>query len=201
VKAKLPRPKKCKMCKQVFQPERAMQPCCSVKCAITKVQSDKKIKAKKELAQRKENIKSKAQWLREAQKEFNAYIRLRDANKPCISCQRNHQGQYHAGHYRSVGACPELRFEELNVHKQCAPCNNHLSGNIGEYRINLVKLIGVNKVEWLEGKHEPLKLSIDDAKAIKAKYKLKQKELKNENNISNTRQNDTNPAPRGLPIR
>ncbi len=182
---KKPRPKKCKVCKEVFQPERQMQPCCSIKCAILKVQIDKKAKFDKETKLKKEAIKSKAQWLREAQKEFNAYIRLRDANKPCISCQRHHKGQYHAGHYRSVGACPELRFNELNVHKQCAPCNNHLSGNIGEYRISLAKLVGVKKVEWLEGKHEPLKLSIDDIKDIKAKYKLKQKELKHENNNSN----------------
>lgn len=178
MKIKPPRKKKCKVCKREFQPERQMQPCCSIKCAIAKVQIDKKAKFDKETKLKKEAIKPKSQWLREAQKEFNTYIRLRDANKPCISCQRNHQGQYHAGHYRSVGACPELRFEELNVHKQCSACNNHLSGNITEYRINLVKLIGADKVEWLEGKHEPLKLATEDAKEIKAKYKLKQKELK-----------------------
>lgn len=175
---KKPRPKKCKVCKETFQPERNLQPCCSIKCAIAKVKIDKAAKAKKDAAQRKQDIKPRAQWLREAQKEFNAYIRLRDKDKPCISCQRHHKGQYHAGHYRSVGACPELRFNELNVRKQCAPCNNHLSGNIGEYRINLVKLIGVENVEWLEGSHEPLKLSIDDIKSIKAEYKAKQKELK-----------------------
>jgi len=180
MKIKPPRIKKCKVCREIFQPERQMQPCCSIKCAIAKVQIDKSAKFNQETKLKKESIKSKAQWLREAQKEFNTYIRLRDSDKPCISCQRHHEGQYHAGHYRSVGACPELRFNELNVWKQCAPCNNHLSGNIGEYRINLVKMIGVDKVEWLEGKHEPLKLSIDDAKNIKAEYKLKQKELKSE---------------------
>jgi hypothetical protein len=178
MQAKLPRKKKCKVCLKEFQPERQMQPCCSIKCAINKVQIDKAAKFNKETKLKKEAIKSKAQWLREAQKEFNAYIRLRDCDKPCVSCLRHHDGQYHAGHYRSVGACPELRFNELNVWKQCAPCNNHLSGNIGEYRINLVKLIGVDKVECLEGKHIPLKLSIDEIKAIKAKYKLKQKEAK-----------------------
>lgn len=175
---KLPRKKKCSVCKLTFQPERSIQPCCSIKCAIAKVQIDKQAKFDKETKLKKEEIKSRAQWLREAQKEFNAYIRLRDADKPCISCQRHHQGQYHAGHYRSVGACPELRFNELNVWKQCAPCNNHLSGNIGEYRINLVKLVGVKSVEWLEGKHEPSKLTIEQIKEIKDCYKLKQKELK-----------------------
>ena len=176
--AKLPRKKKCAVCKLTFQPERSIQPCCSIKCAIDKVQIDKQAKFDKETKLKKEAIKSRVQWLREAQKEFNAYIRLRDADKPCISCQRHHQGQYHAGHYRSVGACPELRFNELNVWKQCAPCNNHLSGNIGEYRINLIKLVGVKSVEWLEGKHEPSKLTIEQIKEIKDCYKLKQKVIK-----------------------
>ena len=175
---KLPRKKKCAVCKLTFQPERLIQHCCSIKCAIAKVQIDKKAKFDKETKSKKEAIKSRAQWLREAQKEFNAYIRLRDADKPCISCQRHHQGQYHAGHYRSVGACPELRFNELNVWKQCAPCNNYLSGNIGEYRINLVKLVGIKSVEWLEGRREPSKLTIEQIKEIKDCYKLKQNELK-----------------------
>lgn len=119
----------------------------------------------------KERIKPRGQWLKEAQSEFNKYIRLRDAKEPCISCQRHHQGQYHAGHYRTVGAHPELRFNEINCQKQCAPCNNHLSGNLVDYRINLIKKVGLDKVEWLEGPHDPAKLSIEDIKVIKNKYR------------------------------
>ena len=126
----------------------------------------------------KEKIKKRSEYLSDAQKAFNAFIRERDKNEPCISCMRHHQGQYHAGHYRSVGACPELRFCELNVHKQCSACNNHKSGNIVEYRINLVKKIGEEQLEWLEGKHEPKKYTIEQIKEIRAKYQLKLKELK-----------------------
>ena len=79
---------------------------------------------------------------------------------------------------RSVGACPELRFCELNVHKQCSACNNHKSGNIVEYRINLVKKIGVEQVEWLEGSHEPKKYTIEQIKSIQTEYKNKLRELK-----------------------
>jgi hypothetical protein len=122
-------------------------------------------------------MKSRADWLREAQAAFNRYIRLRDHDKPCISCGRQHQGQWHAGHYRSVGACPELRFMELNVHKQCAPCNDHLSGNIVEYRRGLIERIGIDQVEWLEGNHEAKKYTIEEIKAIKAEYTHKSKEL------------------------
>lgn len=125
----------------------------------------------------KEAIKTRAQWMKEAQQAFNAFIRARDDKEPCISCGRFHQGQWHAGHYRTTAAAPELRFNELNVWKQCAPCNNHKHGNVTEYRINLVRRIGVEKVEWLEGKHEPKKYTIDDLKHIKAIYKQKLKDL------------------------
>lgn len=121
----------------------------------------------------KERVKTRGQWTKEAQAEFNKFIRLRDKDEPCISCQRFHTGQYHAGHYRSVGAHPELRFNELNNHKQCAPCNNHLSGNLVDYRINLIKKIGLEKVEWLEGPHKQEKLCIDEIKITKNKYKEK----------------------------
>lgn len=114
---------------------------------------------------------------REAQKAFNAFIRARDAHLPCISCGRHHEGQYHAGHYKTRGAHPELRFEELNCHKQCAPCNNHLSGNIANYRPNLLLKIGQEKLDWLEGPHEPKKYTCEELKEIEDLYKKKLKEL------------------------
>lgn len=136
---------------------------------------------KKRLKERKEKLKSRAEWLRDAQAVFNKFIRLRDKDQPCISCGRYHQGQYHAGHYRSVGACPELRFCEQNVHKQCSVCNNHKSGNIIEYRINLVRRIGQSAVDFLEKQdHDPKKYTIEDCKAIIKHYKAKIKELEHD---------------------
>ena len=41
-----------------------------------------------------------------------------------------------------------------------------------------MKKIGVEKVEWLEGYHEPKKYTIEQIKDIRAKYQLKLKELK-----------------------
>ena len=86
--------------------------------------------------------------------------------------------RWDAGHYRSVGACPELRFEPLNIHRQCVKCNRNLSGNAVEYRIRLVQRIGAEKVAWLEGLHAPCKYNVDEIKAIKAKYRAMTKELK-----------------------
>ena len=68
----------------------------------------------------------------------------------------------------------------MNVHKQCAPCNNHKSGDIVNYRIELVKRIGADKVDWLEGPHDPKRYTIEDLKTIKADYLAKTKELKRE---------------------
>lgn len=172
--------KKCKSCDRKFALFNSLAQVCSVDCAI-QYAKDNKVQERTRRALHniaKEKIKTRSEHLKDAQTAFNAFIRERDKNEPCISCGRHHDGQYHAGHYRSVGACPELRFCELNVHKQCSVCNNHKSGNIVEYRINLVKKIGAEQVEWLEGKHEPKKYTIEQIKDIRAKYQLKLKELK-----------------------
>lgn len=185
--AKQPRPKKCRVetCGSSFVPSRLGQAVCSPACAILDAPKnlEKARKAladvgRKELQAAKERIKPKGQYMREAQTAFNAWVRERDAKLPCISCGRSHEGQYHAGHYLSVGASPELRFEPLNVHKQCAPCNNHLSGNLVNYRISLPQRIGAENVEWLEGPHEPKRYTIEDLKAITAEYRAKTRELK-----------------------
>lgn len=187
IERKQPRPKKCsvKTCRASFVPKVSFQSWCSPDCAVV-IARDKREKKRKSLASierreikvRKEKLKSRADHLREAQAAFNEWVRLRDADRPCISCGRHHEGQYHAGHYRSVGANPELRFEPLNVWKQCAPCNTHLSGNLVNYRISLLQGIGAEKVEWLEGPHEPRKYTVEEIKTIKAEYRAKTRELK-----------------------
>lgn len=133
---------------------------------------------RREVKVRKEKLKSRADHLREAQAAFNEFIRWRDWDRPCISCGRFHDGQYHAGHYRSVGSHPELRFDEDNVHKQCAPCNNHKSGDVVNYRINLVAKIGAAAVARLEGPHDARKWTVEEIKAIKALYRTKARDAK-----------------------
>ena len=178
------KPKKCKACRAEFMPIKPLQAVCGVECSIAiaiKKKTLKQAKERRETAKadrvKREKLKSRADWAREAQAAFNRWVRLRDMGKPCISCQRHHTGQIHAGHYLSRGARPELAYEPMNVHVQCSPCNTHLSGNIALYRKNLVELIGLEKVEWIEGPHEPKHYSIDDLKNIKAIYTAKCKEL------------------------
>ncbi|MBK5400477.1 recombination protein NinG [Pseudomonas sp. TH39(2020)] len=187
--AKQPKPKTCKnpACGVSFPPQRLGQAVCSPKCglAIKDVNREKARKSlaelgRKEIRAAKERIKPKGQYMKEAQTAFNAWVRERDAALPCISCNRHHQGKYDAGHYRTVGSNPALRFEPLNCHRQCSPCNTHKSGDIVNYRIELVRRIGADKVDWLEGPHDPKRYTIEDLKTIKADYQAKIKELKRE---------------------
>ena len=187
IERKQPRPKKCRVpaCRASFVPARIGQAVCSPACAILDAPKNQE-KARKSLAQverreikvRKERLKSRAEHLKDTQQAFNAWVRERDAELPCISCGRHHQGKYDAGHYRTVGSNPALRFEPLNCHRQCSPCNTQLSGNIVNYRIELVKRIGAEAVEWLEGPHEAKKYTVEELKAMTAEYRAKTRELK-----------------------
>jgi len=173
--------KNCKGCGDKFEPSRPFQVVCNPQCAIeysrnkNRTEREKKQRAKTRTA--RELLKTRSDHLKDAQKAFNAYIRQRDALEPCISCGRSTGCKVNAGHYRSVGAAPHLRFNEENCHLQCEKCNSFLSGNIVEYRPNLIEKIGIDRVEALENNNEPAKLSIDDIKAIRKEYKNKAKEL------------------------
>ena len=156
-----------------------MQAVCSPICASRLVKTAKK-QERETVKVRKEAIKSRADFAREAQTAFNAWIRARDADKPCISCGRHHTGQFHAGHYLSRGARPELAYEPDNCHKQCAPCNTHLSGNVALYRVNLVKLIGLERVEALENNNVLHKWTREELIEIKKIYTAKLKALQND---------------------
>ena len=160
-----------------------MHKCCSPECAQEFVRRDREKKDRKETRTKLTALKTRSEWLKEAQVEFNRYIRERDRDLPCISCGRFHGGSYDAGHYRSVGAAPHLRFNEDNCWRQCVPCNQHKAGNAIEYRIRLVERIGVERVEALERNNEIRKWTIDDAKRIKAEYRDKLKALKNERDM------------------
>ena len=78
------------------------------------------------------------------QKVFNAYIRQRDKGKACISCGKVKTLQ--AGHYYSVGGYDGLRFNEDNIHGECAGCNCFDQSHLILYGKNLEKKIGVNRM-------------------------------------------------------
>ncbi|MFH7428967.1 recombination protein NinG, partial [Pseudomonas syringae group genomosp. 7] len=71
-----------------------------------------------------------------------------------------------------------LSFVPLFGWKQCAPCNTHMSGDLVYFRAELVRRIVIVNVEWLEGPHDPQKYSIEELKALTAKYRALYRELK-----------------------
>lgn len=143
-----------------------------------KAQKDAEKDGRKRAAERRQAVKPLSYFRNQAQQAFNEFIRYRDRLLPCISCGRHHDGQYHAGHYRTTGANPELRFNEDNCHKQCAPCNNHLSGNLAAYRPALIAKIGQARFDELMGPHELPKWGREDYIRIRDEYRAKLKTLK-----------------------
>ena len=151
--------KKCRICKKEFEPFSSLARVCSGKCALELVKQKKDKKHKKELIAFRKGDKSIAKLRAEAQKEVNAYIRLRDENKPCISCGAvsvqiyggyRGAGGWDAGHYRSRGSCKHLAFNCYNISKQCVKCNRFDSGSAVDFRLGLIKRIGLERVERLE---------------------------------------------------
>ncbi len=185
------KPKPCAVCGEAFTPSfSSTQVVCSPKCAQAHAPANagKARKAidqreRREIKVRKEKLKSRGEHMAEAQKAFNEYIRWRDrvAGHPCISSGAPldwASNSVDAGHYRSVGSAPHLRFVEINCHAQCKKDNRYLSGNAVEYRVGLIARIGLAAVEALEADQSTRKYTIDDLKAIKAEYRAKVRELK-----------------------
>lgn len=188
--------RKCTVCREWFHPVRAEQYVCSYECACVhgkaandaakaeKQRKEKKRRLEEERADRQRQaerrmaVKPISYFIKQAQHAFNEFIRYRDRDLPCISCGRHHDGQYHAGHFRTTGASPELRFDEDNCHKQCSACNNHLSGNLTAYRPALIAKIGQARFDALMGPHALPKWTRDDYIRIRDEYRAKLRDLK-----------------------
>jgi hypothetical protein len=166
--------KKCKECGGNFTPFKTTQVVCGAKCAA-KLAEAKVWKEKKKVMI--ENTRTRTEWLALLQIVFNKYIRLRDANKPCISCDRPLTSKFDAGHFFSVGRYPNLRFCEDNVHGQCVHCNQHLHGNHLEYNERIQhRISSFNYVVLMNKRNDDLKLTLDEIKELIKVYKLKIKE-------------------------
>lgn len=167
------RAKTCRSCGKKFRPFSSLAIACSPACALKAARQERERKERRENAVAREMVKSRRELMADVQHAFNALVRARDSGKPCVSCGHPDDGrrQRHAGHYRSVGAHPALRFELANVHAQCSICNNHLSGNLVAYRAELIRRVGTETVEWLEGPHDAKKYSFDELREMKIRFR------------------------------
>ena len=183
--------KTCKWCKQKFEPSRPTKICCSPDCAYdyglkhaARAEHIRGLEDRKTVKIKLDKLKTAREWTKDAQTAFNAYIRARDAGKPCICCGEPLNsgtigGAFDCGHYRSVGSAPHLRFDERNAHGQRKQCNRWGAGRAVDYRIGLIVRVGQCAVDALESDQTPKKYTIPELKAIKAHYTAKLKELKN----------------------
>jgi len=136
----------------------------------TKMEAWKKRKNKA-----KEDLKSLQDYILDAQKVFNKYIRLRDKGKNCISCDKKALKE-NAGHMYSAGGHYNVRFDENNVFSGCEHCNTFLSGNLIPFRENLIKRIGYESFEKLTIDSQiTRKFTIEELKQIIETYKQKLK--------------------------
>lgn len=200
--------RKCAHCREWFHPTRNGQLVCSFECASAygkeqtrkardkaiREEASRKRKEEKEGRQRRrakrEELKPTGYFMKKAQEAFNAYIRYRDRFLPCISCGTMnppdlHGGQWDCGHFKTVGAHPELRFEERNAHRQCKSCNAGAGKYTAKeatvnqkYEAGLVVRYGQKYVDWLNGPHEMTHYRREDYIRIRDAYRNKLKELK-----------------------
>jgi hypothetical protein len=168
----------CKVCGKSFQAWSQVQrfnrfcgPVCATDWAQEKALKARLMAERKSKAKARERLKTRSEWLREAQAAFNGFIRVRDYGLPCISCgsspHQRYGGGADCGHYRSRGAAPHLALRLDNAFLQCKKCNRQLSGNIVEMRKGMINRVGIDRVLRVEHDDNPKKYTIDDLKRIK----------------------------------
>ena len=183
---RVPKPRKCPVCRDEFTPKRIglklTKVCLNAACVLDYAQGLRAKDFEKKTREMKSDFRKKDKSFQrdKAQKAFNEFIRLRDANLGCISCDKPKDwgGQWHASHWKSRGARPDLAFNEDNVHKACSICNNWLSGNVGNFKESLLLKIGKDRVERIEKNIDSVRYSASDYAEIHNTYTRKIKELK-----------------------
>tara|TARA_R100000664_G_C2750700_1_gene138024 strand:- start:1132 stop:1659 length:528 start_codon:yes stop_codon:yes gene_type:complete len=173
---------RCKHCKEKFEVKSFNRKFCykdeCIDAYFEHLKKEQQKKWRKEKKIRKEKLKTIQDLMKEAQKIFNSYIRLRDSKLNCVSCDKPTKKKSNASHYIASGKSKFLTFNEDNVHKSCEFCNTYKHGNLIEYRIRLIKKIGIERVEYLEeNRHKIKKYTRAELYEIIDKYKKKIKSI------------------------
>lgn len=175
---------KCRVCKTEFQQFRSFEVWCSPECgAVLALRAHEKKQAAQAKAQRaldreqRMALKPLHYWAKRAEKQFNRWVRLRDAGDGCISCGTYDALAWHAGHCYTVKARPDLRFHPDNVHLQCQQCNYHDGGNVQQYKLRLVGKIGQERMDALLRVAPAFKPTREYYQTIEATYKALADEL------------------------
>lgn len=196
---------KCRYCKTKFEAFNSTERFCGIPHAMAwlatpeGVEASKKAKSKKVEREAKSarkaksdlNRRTKSWQLERTQNAFNKMRRLqelkwfkdRGLEPECISCQvRLTSKNWCCGHYVTVGASANLRFEEKNTYFQCnRNCNEKLSGNIKGnrhsrgYEQGLRDRFGEEKgneiIAWCEeNQHKVKRFTCDELERMRARF-------------------------------
>lgn len=169
---------RCKNCKEKFEPARFnMKYCLKDECVRVFVEEVKNKTWKQKKQKMQQELETIQDYVKMAQIIFNKYIRLRDKDELCISCQKKPLKE-NAGHFFNANNHWNVRFDERNCHLQCEHCNTYLSGNLIEYQRNLIHKIGIESYHELEADARVTrKFTKDELKEIMTIYKKKCKEI------------------------
>ena len=168
---------RCKKCKEKFEALHFNQKYCTkTECFEEWINKAKQVQWKTKKRRMKEELKTTSEFVKEAQKWVNRFVRLRDKDKGCVSCGTPLVGKYDAGHFFSAGGHGSVRFDLRNINAQCV----YEHGNLFNYHKELLKRIGSKEFNNLElqsnGVHKHDK---EELKQLIKEFKQKCKEIEN----------------------
>ena len=161
---------------------------CASTYAIAKSTKDRQVKAKRKNREAKDLLRANhlPHQIELTQKAFNALIRELDKDQSCVSCGKP-AGHYNltAGHFQTVGAHPELRFDARNCHGQCSGCNSgvqrYAKGDRASTRqkfiATLVDRYSQAFVDQITGPHQPAKYNCDELKLMRVEFNAERRRL------------------------
>ena len=108
----------------------------------------------------KKSVKRRSDWYATYQALVNQWVtKVRDVDEACCTCgTRKPDIKYDAGHFYTVAARPDIRFNTMNIHKQCNQnCNVYGSGMRLEYKEFIIGRYGQWALDELTLEGKPLK--------------------------------------------
>jgi len=188
-------------CDTIFSPRNGFHTTCSISCAQEYARHKTDKRKKKAWAQEKREWKidnDRPHQDKLTQQVFNRvrvlqekiWYKSRGLEPVCISCGRPNM-DWCAGHFKTRGAFPELRFDHANVFLQCNKrCNESLSGNIygdrhshGYHKGLMLRFgddLGQEIIDYLESPHDPIKMTGRELYEFRLLLSRQERELKRE---------------------
>jgi hypothetical protein len=155
--------KKCKVCKESFEPKQLFQICCGYKCAIIHAKELKRLKDTREWNAEKKVLKEKLTTpdnyrAKNLQPTINKIARFIDYGCSCIAT--DNFGKLAGGHNISVGANRSTALNLHNIHIQSFASNSFKGGDTIKYHKGIVKRYGKEYLEFMDSLHKTPKISL-----------------------------------------